>query len=523
MVGWASVLPTTAFGVASLATCCLYTPALGVYRGQPAVDAASACLGWVSGSWCAESGDEPFVALQVSVGIERRVVHRSNHGNDGRKGTGVSHAIEQGTSSLSSTVSAVSVPAHQDNSSGVQERSPQGVLRTFQPIHASAQTYLWDLGTFFWHQLHGDDLMLSVGNASLHYSAWGAHEGQSQVNDKLRGSTSEGGGAGGIMAVGVIAVFVSVLLVGVCAELVARSSDAKSRDQLRNQRPFATTRGRPSVGPPRDLRTMTGPGATGAGDAYREHSLMGASRPSFLPGPGPAGRPSTTRTAVPLSVGGVGQLASVVDPRASMPTPFTSTPGANERSVPSGKICESLVLQHCRSHFIVPVQRLVVQRASGGSLDFDILGLSGNPLLRATVEAPRSAGTGYVDIVFNTPDAPLLASCRPAPHAQGHPAEELQILNGSREAWGMMASQGRGTGRWRVWQQGRALWELQWNAAAKSFIVHAAEGGAGTRLVSADDHDMRGESLQVEVEQGVDAVLGLITMLASIAFSPDKS
>eukprot|EP00448_Togula_jolla_P037454 CAMPEP_0170624480 /NCGR_PEP_ID=MMETSP0224-20130122/30252_1 /TAXON_ID=285029 /ORGANISM="Togula jolla, Strain CCCM 725" /LENGTH=484 /DNA_ID=CAMNT_0010950999 /DNA_START=70 /DNA_END=1524 /DNA_ORIENTATION=+ len=173
-------------------------------------------------------------------------------------------------------------------------------------------------------------------------------------------------------------------------------------------------------------------------------------------------------------------------------------------------LCPALVLPQCEAWFAVSVEKLME-----GIGSFDVLGLSGNPLLRANVR--HSQGGGRTIEVSMMPGNPMLASIGTPTEASCGPGV-LEVRNSTGWLYGYLKPTARR--EYALVCDDKTVLTLNSDdhgrlvlcaAGSSSPLARASKGMEGGVFVNA-------EHLQVRVDPGVDAVLMLCCVLAVVLF-----
>lgn len=173
-------------------------------------------------------------------------------------------------------------------------------------------------------------------------------------------------------------------------------------------------------------------------------------------------------------------------------------------------LCPMLVLPHCESFFAVPIDQLVA-----GMSTVEILGLSGNALLRSTVK--ETSEGRVVEVSMSPPRSPPLANIS-APVDSG-PRAGMMELKGSR---------GKHYGWLRPTSTGYTLrcgeddiMTVVTNSSSGQCQLYA--GSSGDMLAQASrsgdaEAIFAPEDLEVRVTPGMDAVLALLCVVSAVLF-----
>lgn len=173
-------------------------------------------------------------------------------------------------------------------------------------------------------------------------------------------------------------------------------------------------------------------------------------------------------------------------------------------------LCPMLVLPHCESFFAVPIDQLVA-----GMETVEILGLSGNALLRSTVK--DTAEGPIIEVSMSPPRSPPLASIS-SPATFG-PRTGMMELKGSRgKHYGWLRPAGSGYAL-RCGEDD--VMTVVTNAGSGQCHLYA--GSNGDMLAQASrsgdaEAIFAPEDLEVRVTPGMDAVLALLCVVSAVLF-----
>lgn len=207
--------------------------------------------------------------------------------------------------------------------------------------------------------------------------------------------------------------------------------------------------------------------------------------------------------AVEASQGGSSML-----PVPDVHRPPEVTGSAPRRPPP---LCPMLVLPHCESFFSVPVDQLVA-----GTSTVEILGLSGNALLRSTVKDTEEGRV--IEVSMSPPRSPALASISEAPSSG--PQAGCRHLKGSRGryyGWLRPTTSGYvlrcGEDDVMTVMTSRSTGQLQLYAGSSGdMLAQASRSGDGEGIFAAED-------LEVRVTPGMDAVLAILCVISAALFA----
>jgi len=169
-----------------------------------------------------------------------------------------------------------------------------------------------------------------------------------------------------------------------------------------------------------------------------------------------------------------------------------------------------LVLPHCESFFAVPIDQLVA-----GVSTVEILGLSGNALLRSTVK--ESSEGRVIEVSMSPPRSPPLASIStPVDFGARAGMMELRGSRGKHYGWLRPSSNGYAL---RCGEDD--VMTVVTNASTGQCQLYA--GSNGDMLAQASrSGDAEAifvpEDLEVRVTPGMDAVLALLCVVSAVLF-----
>jgi len=349
------------------------------------------------------------------------------------------------------------------------------------------------------------------------------------------------GGSGDVAAVLVVVSVVVLVMVGLLVLMDFRQQYVDSDGVSRGGRPGRRGQGlamstRP-VPPPRGVHWNKG-----QSEVDRETFLAKTMPGRSLPGSANASQMPLATTPLNSPTGHMqmqgGQKLVPIERMSLAPisTPSPSNPpsilphAASSRDVPMQgmventlrsppALCPALVLPHCEAWFAVSIEKLMEGQGS-----FDVLGLSGNPLLRATIKGEPSIGR-TVEISMTPSRSPTLASIgapeNPA-RQSGPPALEVRGTGGKH--YGDLRPSGVGcfslfTETHEVLQlsNDKSTGQLLLYIPADSNPIAKAARCVESTFFSGVEH------LEVRVNPGVDAVLVLVCVLAVVLFGGGAS
>lgn len=249
---------------------------------------------------------------------------------------------------------------------------------------------------------------------------------------------------------------------------------------------------------------------------------VGSSRGLPLPRvQGPGARPSgSSRPGTGLNLTPAQSLAPMKQDLdkgfAALPVPDVHCPPEVTGSAPRRPppLCPMLVLPHCESFFAVPIDQLV-----SGTTTVEILGLSGNALLRSTVKDTEEGRV--IEVSMSPPRSPPLASIS-APTIGG-PRAGLRELKGSRgKHYGWLRPNASGYGL-RCGEDDvmtvvtSSSGQLQLYAGSSGdLLAQASRSADGERIFAPED-------LEVRVTPGMDAVLAILCVVSAALFADGPS
>jgi hypothetical protein len=178
------------------------------------------------------------------------------------------------------------------------------------------------------------------------------------------------------------------------------------------------------------------------------------------------------------------------------------------KSVPP-PLCPTLVLPVCEARFGVNMAELALLTSDG---EIDIVGLSGNPLLRAAIKKVH----GNRRLEISMPEAGSAPRATVGPAAPGSRSLELRALKGA--FYGMLEM--RSVGACYVMKDGNVVLTIDGDTDSLQLSIKSGSGVAlasvrcSTEFLGGIDH------VEVRVEPGVDTVLVLSCVLAVLLLSP---
>jgi len=307
-----------------------------------------------------------------------------------------------------------------------------------------------------------------------------------------------------------------VILVGAAITLMNRESvDENSRDVKRQQNDGLLTRGG-------DLRS-TPFGDRGVGYSVRPRLSNVSSGPpsswdsNVAPMPSPislgSGRAGvqpglTSDSQLPMTAANLAAAASAQE-KANSGAPMDFSQQSVNVPPP---LCPALVLPVCEARFAVPMTALLNVDPKG----FDVVGLSGNPLLRAVLRSETS-GPSTLEII--------LAHAHSSPRATVGPPRQASAGNGweicgpNNTFYGMLVHQSNGGFVVSHGNPGRQVMVIEGDIRAKRLTVSSGDCRA-LASVSCGSSNFDVEHMELRVHPGVDAVLVLSCVLAVVLLTP---
>jgi len=242
-------------------------------------------------------------------------------------------------------------------------------------------------------------------------------------------------------------------------------------------------------------------------------------KPSVLPrvqapGSRPVSRPGTGLGLTPAhSITPQKQTEEAYGNAMASEVPPPEVTGFAPRRPPP--LCPMLVLPHCESFFAVPIDQLVA-----GMSTVEILGLSGNALLRSTVK-DTSEGR-VIEVSMSPPRSPPLASIsEPLDYGPRAGMKELKGSRGKHYGWlrpgnnGYVLRCGEDDVMTVVTNAGSGQCQL-YAGSNGDMLAQASRSGDGEGIFAAED-------LEVRVTPGMDAVLALLCVVSAVLFGQGPS
>lgn len=200
--------------------------------------------------------------------------------------------------------------------------------------------------------------------------------------------------------------------------------------------------------------------------------------------------------------------------QASPTSRLSEAVGLNSGPVPRPPpaMCPSLVLPHCESWFAVSFDKLM------SNASFDMIGLSGRPLLRANVKNPRGPGdVRAVGIAMLGKSTSILGSCQTLP--PGSAPDGTLELRGSREAFfGTLAPSTPGC--YSLTCNEQLALTIAFDTQVGQLLVSAHDGtviGSARRRLDSEFFSSS-EHLEVRVGPSIDSILVLCCVLGVLLF-----
>eukprot|EP00418_Pyrodinium_bahamense_P039831 CAMPEP_0179196344 /NCGR_PEP_ID=MMETSP0796-20121207/97627_1 /TAXON_ID=73915 /ORGANISM="Pyrodinium bahamense, Strain pbaha01" /LENGTH=463 /DNA_ID=CAMNT_0020900743 /DNA_START=111 /DNA_END=1502 /DNA_ORIENTATION=+ len=177
-------------------------------------------------------------------------------------------------------------------------------------------------------------------------------------------------------------------------------------------------------------------------------------------------------------------------------------------------LCSALVLPVCEAHFAVAVPALAAMDESGGG-SLDVVGLSGNPLLRAA--ARQVPGGRLLEVAMAHPGSQPRATIGPRPQdaegSGGLPQATQEIRGTGGSVYGLLEA--RSSTCYAVTRSGRELLAIR--GASDSLELSVSVGERQVADVTCSGENFGGvPHLELKVQPGIDAVLVLSCVLAIV-------
>lgn len=249
-----------------------------------------------------------------------------------------------------------------------------------------------------------------------------------------------------------------------------------------------------------------------------------AFKPTALPEES-RGRSSYVRpiqSSVSMAGTGVNPSMQGVFPPSSNRLPTTpSLQGPPEDAAPkSGRppaLCPQLVLPHCESFFSIPIDRLEAARSSSSiNGSYDILGLSGNALLRAVVRT--EGGEQIIEVCMGPPKSPPLASIRSSGRAS-----QVEVRTAHGQQYGFLHPTDGSVPGYSLRCGTHEMMAVEGDVQSGQLLFNAPGAPGGELLAQASRCSEGGffapSDLEVRVNPGVDSVLVLLTVFAVVIYA----
>lgn len=247
-------------------------------------------------------------------------------------------------------------------------------------------------------------------------------------------------------------------------------------------------------------------------DAPQMHVLPPPSRSLNIqrpmPQPATATRAPETRHLAPARVRSDPTPAPIQLPRQAS---SQAVPQLSSQVAPPGGatkvLCEQLVLPRSEAWFAVPWLRFL------HGPDFDLIGISGRPLLRGAVDLDP-AGYRSLSISMTPPQSPVLGSI-----SNNAGAGALTIYNSEADLFGVLTFEGKSL--WTLKMEDGDLLQVQVNDATGEISVRESgtlQGIAEAVRCVESELFPAGDHVEMRLEPGADSVLVVLCILGLILF-----
>eukprot|EP00747_Dinoflagellata_sp_TGD_P163394 gnl/TRDRNA2_/TRDRNA2_182023_c0_seq1.p1 gnl/TRDRNA2_/TRDRNA2_182023_c0~~gnl/TRDRNA2_/TRDRNA2_182023_c0_seq1.p1 ORF type:complete len:470 (+),score=74.37 gnl/TRDRNA2_/TRDRNA2_182023_c0_seq1:131-1540(+) len=219
-----------------------------------------------------------------------------------------------------------------------------------------------------------------------------------------------------------------------------------------------------------------------------------------------------------LPGGSTPQLQSLVP--GSNPELVSSDPRLNTSAgpVPEGEpppLCPTLVLPVCEARFAVAVHAL-----ADASKDFDVIGLSGTPLLRVAMRG-HSASRSLEISMAHPGSTPRVTIRTKNEDMRPGASKSLEILGPQGTSYGDLVLQP--SGAFFVIRDQRTVMIIDGDTVGLWLTVTSGEGRPLASVMCGGENFGGVEHLELHVNPGIDAVLVLSCVLAVVLMSPNMT
>eukprot|EP00403_Amphidinium_massartii_P010438 CAMPEP_0178422992 /NCGR_PEP_ID=MMETSP0689_2-20121128/27461_1 /TAXON_ID=160604 /ORGANISM="Amphidinium massartii, Strain CS-259" /LENGTH=493 /DNA_ID=CAMNT_0020044577 /DNA_START=81 /DNA_END=1558 /DNA_ORIENTATION=- len=235
---------------------------------------------------------------------------------------------------------------------------------------------------------------------------------------------------------------------------------------------------------------------------YQSQALQGTRAP---PASSPYMLERVSMTSAPSVVLGEG------DGRYSSPLWGAKAEASVPKKGPPPPLCKALILPHAEARFVIKMESLMK-----GEGAFEILGLSGRPLLKATVRSMDGGARRFVDLSMTPARSPTLASAGVFPSGHSSAGPSLKVLGAGGAPYGELRQPA--SGRYSLVVDGDETLSSESSNGQLLFY-----NPAGTNIATASRGSSPGvldgtEHLEVRAIPGVDSILVLCCVLAVMLF-----
>mmetsp|Transcript_137222 Transcript_137222/g.256214 ORF Transcript_137222/g.256214 Transcript_137222/m.256214 type:complete len:477 (+) Transcript_137222:150-1580(+) len=270
-----------------------------------------------------------------------------------------------------------------------------------------------------------------------------------------------------------------------------------------------------------DMMTKSPGPVTGTMPALRPVLATSSSAPS-LPSPVPPKQyPASSTQGKPAGSSG-SQYQPIYRPFGSQAAPLrTKQPpdlqsGVISKHMPP-PLCPTLVLPVCAARFGVPMVQIANLTSEG---DLSIVGLSGNPLLRASVRKVGSRRS--LEIAMPEGGSAPRATIGPNLQNLNDPDDGVLEIRGLKNAfYGMLEL--RPSGACYVIRDGERMMAIDGDTDSLQLSIRSAAGMQWASVLCSTEPFGVVDHLEIRVEPGVDTVLILACVLAVLLLSPTSS
>mmetsp|Transcript_25781 Transcript_25781/g.47127 ORF Transcript_25781/g.47127 Transcript_25781/m.47127 type:complete len:508 (-) Transcript_25781:61-1584(-) len=181
------------------------------------------------------------------------------------------------------------------------------------------------------------------------------------------------------------------------------------------------------------------------------------------------------------------------------------------RKGPPPALCKALILPHAEARFVVVMSSLTEDASS-----FEILGLSGRPLLKAAKRMMDGGSRRFVDLSMTPARSPILATAGIFPSGYARSGSQIKVLGAGGAPYGELQKQA--SARYCLQVDGEQT--LSMDTSGGQMVFYNPSGANIATAVKGSDQTIADgkEHLEVRAVPGADSILILCCVLAVALF-----